>query len=74
MHFLCPWVVGSKLAQPLTQQKMPKLHILIGQRSVAVKLIMQIMTIDLNNNYVIDVNDGINANNVINSRGISIKI
>jgi hypothetical protein len=31
----------------------------------AVKLIMQIMDADLNNVYVIDVNDGINANNVI---------
>ncbi len=32
---------------------------------IAVKLIMQIMAIDLNNVYVIDVNDSINAKNVI---------
>jgi hypothetical protein len=32
---------------------------------IAVKLIMQIIAIDLNNDCVIDVNDGNNANNVI---------
>jgi hypothetical protein len=32
---------------------------------IVIKLIMQIMAINLNNVYVIDVNDHINANNVI---------
>jgi hypothetical protein len=55
--------IGTYL--PIKYNRQFLFFVLLAKTLIAVKLIMQIMAIDLNNVYVIDVNDGINANNVI---------